>query len=233
MWCIANGKLTDSDRLLFTIRLIPCAKQHMDMPRERGDSGQYRTTVTPEDVLAVFDAVRGPVVTSADVADAVDVTRETARRKLNSLVEDGRLAKRTTAGRVVYWRADESDAEDARAGEDRRAEEPVGDTATDAGADVVDAVAEGWDDTGERLDARKAAARAVLEYAREHGTVSKQEAKEDVRPEYPVEGQNARTWYRKNIRPVLNEVAEYDQSARAYRLVEDATGQGEGGSSNA
>jgi len=92
-------------------------------------------------------------------------------------------------------------------------------------ADVVDAVAaaEGWveNDTDDRLAARKAAARAVLDYAAEHGAVSKTDAVEHVRPEHPVEGQDARTWYRKTIRPVLNEAAEYDQSARAYQLVAD------------
>jgi predicted ArsR family transcriptional regulator len=78
------------------------------MPRERGESGQYRTTVTPDDVLDVLAAVQGPVVTSADVADALDVTRETARRKLESLTDDSRLDSRKTAGRVVvYWRAEE------------------------------------------------------------------------------------------------------------------------------
>jgi len=94
----------------------------------------------------------------------------------------------------------------------------------DAGADdeeipdVVESVAESWEDTTDRLKARKAAAAAVLGYADEHGGISKQEAKETVYPEYPVDGQNARTWYRKNIRPVLNEAAEYDQSARKYKL---------------
>ena len=96
-------------------------------------------------------------------------------------------------------------------------------TAEEDALDAVDRVAESWEGTDDQLEARKAAARAVLDYAREHGTVSKQEAKENIRPEYPVEGQNARTWYRKTIRPVLNEAAEYDQSARAYRLT-DAEG---------
>jgi len=91
---------------------------------------------------------------------------------------------------------------------------------SDARADGVEEVAdaEGWEDTPERLDARKRAALAVLEYAREHGSVSKAEAKEEIEPEHPVDGQNSRTWYRKNIRPVLNESAEYDQSERGYRL---------------
>ena len=124
--------------------------------------------------------------------------------------------------------ADESDESDARAdavddATDGPADPPAdahgADTAPEEDAlDAVDRVAESWEGTDDQLEARKAAARAVLDYAREHGTVSKQEAKENIRPEYPVEGQNARTWYRKTIRPVLNEAAEYDQSARAYRL---------------
>jgi len=85
-------------------------------------------------------------------------------------------------------------------------------------AAVVDRVAETWEDSTARIDARKAAALAVLEYARENGTISKQEAKENIEPDHPVDGQNPRTWYRKNVRPVLNEVAEYDQSQRGYRL---------------
>jgi len=99
---------------------------------------------------------------------------------------------------------------------------PTGETDDTAGhADVVDRVAEaeGWADD-DRLDDRKAAARAVLEFAREHGTVSKQQAKERVYPEHPVEGQTARTWYRNTIRPVLNVAAEYDSGERRYRLVE-------------
>jgi len=97
-------------------------------------------------------------------------------------------------------------------------ETPASDDEHDELSDVVEAVADGWEDHPERLAARKQAALAVLEYAREHGSVSKAEAKEEIEPEHPVDGQNSRTWYRKNIRPVLNESAEYDQSERGYRL---------------
>lgn len=86
---------------------------------------------------------------------------------------------------------------------------------------VAERVAQSWEDTDARLKARKDAAVAVLEYAAEHGGISKQEAKETVYPEYPVEGQNARTWYRKNIRPVLNEAAEYNQSTKKYHIDTD------------
>jgi len=78
------------------------------MSRDREDSGQYTETVTLDDVLGVFETVDGPVVTSGDVADALDCSRETARRKLRQLDEQGRVAGRKTAGRVVWWVVDES-----------------------------------------------------------------------------------------------------------------------------
>jgi predicted ArsR family transcriptional regulator len=202
------------------------------MPREHGDSGEYVETVTLADVLDTFDHVEGPVVLSADVADRLGCSRETARRKLEALHDRGDLRRRKVSRRVIYWRPESGQerretAVDTDAvqtppsgpnteSEDTRPE----DTDDDLGA-VVDAVAEAWDDTDDRLAARKDAARAVLAYAREHGTVSKQEAEEEVYPAHPVEGQTPDTWYRQNVRPVLNEAAEYDPSARAYRLVED------------
>jgi len=79
------------------------------MSRERGDAGRYTETVTLDDVLGVFESVAGPVVTSGDVAETLDCSRETARRKLRSLEERGRVASRKTAGRVVWWIADGTD----------------------------------------------------------------------------------------------------------------------------
>jgi hypothetical protein len=107
---------------------------------------------------------------------------------------------------------------------DQKGSEPVEESAGDTAEPMTVAVenaADGWADDG-RLESRKAAARAVIEYARENGTISQEEAKEKVYPDNPVSGQDARTWYRKTIRPVLNEAAEYDNSARAYRLVLDS-----------
>jgi hypothetical protein len=73
------------------------------MSREREDTGRYAETVTPEDVFGVFETVDGPVVTSGDVAEALDCSRDTARRKLAVLEDRGRVASRETAGRVVWW----------------------------------------------------------------------------------------------------------------------------------
>jgi len=76
------------------------------MPCEQGESEEFVETLAPEDVLDVFDAVNEPVVLSADVADHFGVTRETARRKLKQLSDQGVLDRRKVSRRVIYWRAD-------------------------------------------------------------------------------------------------------------------------------
>lgn len=107
------------------------------MPRERGDSGQFIESSSGDDVLRVFDAVEGPVVTSADVAEALDVSRETARRKLSELEDEGQVASRKTAGRVVYWRLNTTPRPDYLKSFGKY-----------EGTNIADAV----EDVGERLD---------------------------------------------------------------------------------
>lgn len=77
--------------------------------RERDDEGRYVADVTPDEILAVFDSVSGPTITTSDVVDELDCSREVARNRLNELVERG-LVKRRTSGRVVlWWRADDAE----------------------------------------------------------------------------------------------------------------------------
>jgi predicted ArsR family transcriptional regulator len=76
------------------------------MGRKRSDGGEYVDSFGLGAVLDVFDRVDGPVVTSGDVADELGCSRETARRKLAELHEQGSVERRTTAGRVVWWLAD-------------------------------------------------------------------------------------------------------------------------------
>lgn len=71
--------------------------------RVRDEDGQFAAEVDQDDVLDVFDAVDGPVVTTTDVADVLGITTESARGKLNDLVRDGDLRRRKTGRTVVYW----------------------------------------------------------------------------------------------------------------------------------
>lgn len=72
--------------------------------RVRDKDGQFTETVDLDDVLAVFEAVDGPVVTTTDVSDVLGITTEAARQKLNDLVSRGDLRRRKTGRTVVYWK---------------------------------------------------------------------------------------------------------------------------------
>lgn len=79
------------------------------MSQNRDDHGQFTEKVSLSDVLDVFDAVEGPVVTSGDVASETSCSGDSARRKLERLYDQGRLGRRKAAGRIVYWRLDAVD----------------------------------------------------------------------------------------------------------------------------
>ncbi|WP_229770543.1 hypothetical protein [Halorhabdus sp. CBA1104] len=72
--------------------------------RVRDEDGQFADSIEAADVLAVFDAVDGPVVTSTDVADVLGISTESARQHLNEQVSDGALRRRKTGRTIVYWR---------------------------------------------------------------------------------------------------------------------------------
>jgi hypothetical protein len=116
------------------------------MPREHGDDGTYVETVPLGRVLEVFDAVDGPVILSADVADELECSRETARRKLQQLHDRGDLARRKVSRRVIYWRADDADtfaAEELRGDPTTLADESGKDGArADAERDATDGPAD-------------------------------------------------------------------------------------------
>lgn len=105
--------------------------------QNRDERGQFSEEVSLDDVLAVFDAVDGPVVTSGDVAEQTGCSRDSARRKLEQLYEHDRVGRRKTAGRVVYWRLAGGDPEPVNP------DDPIFDRST---------FASGESDTSERVD---------------------------------------------------------------------------------
>jgi hypothetical protein len=84
---------------------------------------------------------------------------------------------------------------------------------------VLDRVAESWDNDGRHED-RRAAADAALSFLLSRGQLSKSEALDELLPEYSVERQSPETWWRKNVRPVLQEAATYSKGVNAYVLDE-------------
>jgi len=108
---------------------------------------------------------------------------------------------------------EESAAEDAGDVE----EHDAGDVRDDVEA-FVERVSDSWEDTEQRLASRRAAAEVVLQHALDTGDAvgKSSDVVEDVRARFPVEGQNAETYWRKNIRPVLSEAGEYSQAQHGY-----------------
>ena len=110
--------------------------------RKRDDTTGLYTEKAPLDAVRdVFGRVRGPVVTSSDVAEHLDCTTETARRKLKELYDQGAVDKRTTGRTTVWWftggepitpeeRASTEDAEKARAVREQRREHGDGQDTT-------------------------------------------------------------------------------------------------------
>jgi hypothetical protein len=104
--------------------------------RERDDAtGLYAEKAPLDAVREVFDRVRGPVVTSSDVAEHLDCTTETARRKLKELYEQGAVDKRTTGRTTVWWfTGGEPITPDERASP----EETIASTSTETDSDTDD-----------------------------------------------------------------------------------------------
>ena len=62
------------------------------------------TEVSDEEILSVFENMRGPVVTSKDVAVTVGMSTESARERLYDLYERGLVDKRKASNVIVWWR---------------------------------------------------------------------------------------------------------------------------------
>lgn len=92
---------------------------------------------------------------------------------------------------------------------------------TDEIVDAVDAAAESWDDSPDRLEARKAAAHAALTAIREQPR-SKSEILDEIEPRHSVEGQSKRTWWRANLSESnpspLKELCEFSNATKKWQF---------------
>jgi predicted ArsR family transcriptional regulator len=71
--------------------------------RDRADTGEYVETTTKREVLTTMRDTDGPIVTVGDVAEGVNCSRETARRKLTTLHTDGWVKRRKVGSSAVVW----------------------------------------------------------------------------------------------------------------------------------
>lgn len=87
------------------------------MPRrDRTKTGEFVETVSQEDVVGLLEEMYDPVVTVKDIADKLDCSGETARRKLSDLHGRGRVKKMQVGANAVVWWLNEDRCE--RCGEE-------------------------------------------------------------------------------------------------------------------
>lgn len=70
---------------------------------ERGDGGQFEEKVSDQAVLLVFDAADEPVLTAAEVAEELPITREATGRRLNRMADEGLVGRKETGAHAVAW----------------------------------------------------------------------------------------------------------------------------------
>jgi predicted ArsR family transcriptional regulator len=71
--------------------------------RERDEGGLFIEEVTLEDVYEAVLNGPEPASTTTDVAQALDISTEGARRKLTELHEQDRIEKRKIGARAIVW----------------------------------------------------------------------------------------------------------------------------------
>ncbi len=89
------------------------AEQYPSMSdANRDDGGKYTATVSDEEILAAIDQASAPVVTAADLEEALPIGRRAIRERLLDLREQGRVDRKKVGGRaVVWWHVSREDAD--------------------------------------------------------------------------------------------------------------------------
>lgn len=105
------------------------------------------------------------------------------------------------------------------ASHDLDAQLPVAEGIDEEVWNVVDELSQEWEDDA-RLETRKKAAATALQYALTHDVHlgKSSDAVEAIHQRFPVEGQNHETWWRKNVRAVLEEVGDYSKGHHGYSV---------------
>jgi len=59
--------------------------------------------MSDDDILNQFHDSADPVLTAAEIADNVGMSRQAIQRRLKQLRDDGRLNKKKVGGRAIVW----------------------------------------------------------------------------------------------------------------------------------
>ena len=205
--------------------------------------GGRKPRVTDEDLLDVFRSTSDPVLSPAEVADAVPIKRRGTLNRLQALKEDGELESKQIGGRnTVWWLVDERDVSDTARRSPATADPAPVDEARDTPpeppeSDAVDDALEDVDfPAGREREACSAAVCAARDYLRDHGPATKRDIVTEVMPEHPLgydvdgalekveAGDRYRgSWWRKVVKPGLKALPDVEAPARGaseWRVVQ-------------
>lgn len=200
---------------------------------ESSNKGGRKPRVTNEDLLDVFRSTSDPVLSTAEVADAVPIKRRGTLNRLQALEEDGDLESKQIGGRnTVWWLVDEaavSDTEDrAPATTDTALVDEGDDTPPEAlESDAVDELEDVDFPAGRDREECSAAVYAARDYLRKHGPATMREIVGEVMPEHPlgydVDGALEKVeagdryrgaWWRRVVKPGLKALPDVEAPAR-------------------
>jgi hypothetical protein len=160
------------------------------MPESSNKGGRI-PRVSDSDLLDVFRSSTDPVLSTAEVADAVPIQRRGVLNRLRNLEADEELKSKQIGGRNTVWwlTADESGETPARdaapdsEGEHRPADSPADTDARDAtpgaGGYLPDLTGKIPGD-GDHLEGRIQAVRDIYDYLKEHGRGQRSDFKDVV-----------------------------------------------------
>lgn len=73
------------------------------MTRDRDKRGMFTELTTAEAVLKVLETSDDPVMTAKEIADHLEVSRDTVGRKLARLLEEEKVSQKKVGARAVVW----------------------------------------------------------------------------------------------------------------------------------
>lgn len=191
----------------------------MEKPVDK-DTGQFAKEVSDDNLVAAVAGVEPAGTTT--VAEAVDMTRPGAYRRLQTLEDAGRVTVSRIGGSLVWSSADDLEVA-AGADHVRDGNNDEGTNAANVDGDLRDRV-EASLEAGEYAvtATRVGAAVAVVETVRDRGEVTTTEATEIAREKGVTLG-TVEQWWSETARPL--EIVATERGSNTYQWVGDDGGE--------
>lgn len=193
---------------------------------EKDDDGRFSENRTDREVLDAVVA-HTPAGT-AEVAEALDVTRQAADYRLRRLREEERVRSKKVGGSLIWFAVEEPDEEiDVEPDTDTHREPaPTTDTGEEDDSDPLASVLEDLPATVDPEDGREAIL-AARDYLQAHGSGSKGEIVRSVMLDHPLgydpdsalakleSGERYRgAWWRRVVKPGLEAIDDVEKPPR-------------------